>query len=741
MCPSSASSHTQGGETDGGKHEGARDAPQNHAWGVFYTPQEHFEAAKELEHPATTTSSIPDVLRKNIFELATLGSQEIARRRKTALNQIVDMAEQIPLQPEAEYEMSHVFDITKLKHLPLFRKLLEETQFPDMDVCRALEEGVALVGSEPESSLFTKRYKPFLLTPQQLDSQAMLRRRSMLEKPPAAIPPSQLQVLLNETAEEVSLGFLEGPLSEEQVTSKLGTPNWSPSQRFLLLQGEDQKPRVIDNLRDSGVNAAFASSSYLTMFDCDWTTALAVFIARVWSNTSEVVVPMTDGSTLRGLWHRSMVGQVPWLGRCFDLSKAYKQVPVAEDSLKYGVLAMPDENNAWSFYISRSLPFGAGASVFAFNKLSRALWHIMVHKFGLILGVFVDDFPAMEVEDLAPMTTQIVSTFFSVLGWKHVTEGEKAVEFAPSWVALGVRFDFTLLSSGRLIVANKEGRLTRIVHLAERLESQEPCSTAVASTLHGLLNFAGGYVLGHSLKPAARAVSAILFRKAAPSQGRLREIIALVKCVTERAQPRVIEVNDQSRPLIIYTDGGFENGTGRWAAVVFDPRSRDRGVVHGVVPQRLIDHWKRVVGKQVICEVEMYAYLMARLAWIKICANRGGIVFIDNDATLACLIRATSKSDAMFRIVTVLSVLDTCSAFGPWFERVPSPANPADWPTRDRIGDLKEVFGCTEQRSVRMPEEVESFLLKPGITAPDVIHLASALSEVVQAGGSEVDGG
>ena len=99
---------------------------------------------------------------------------------------------------------------------------------------------------------------------------------------------------------------------------------------------------------------------------------------------------------------------------------------MAEDSLKYGVLGMPDENNAWSFYISRSLPFGAGASVFAFNKLSRALWHIMVHKFGLILGVFVDDFPAMEVEDLAPMTTQIVSTFFSVLGWKHAAEGKES---------------------------------------------------------------------------------------------------------------------------------------------------------------------------------------------------------------------------------------------------------------------------------------------------------------------------
>ena len=60
--------------------------------------------------------------------------------------------------------------------------------------------------------------------------------------------------LWDETMKEVDLGFLVGPFeSEAAVTEHLGVADWSMSQRFLLLQGEEQKPRVIDNYRDSGV--------------------------------------------------------------------------------------------------------------------------------------------------------------------------------------------------------------------------------------------------------------------------------------------------------------------------------------------------------------------------------------------------------------------------------------------------------------------------------------------------------
>ena len=62
---------------------------------------------------------------------------------------------------------------------------------------------------------------------------------------------------------ELDAGFLKGPFeSEAGVSEFLGCNDWSLSQRFLLLQGAELKPRVIDNLKESAVNAAFGSTSY-----------------------------------------------------------------------------------------------------------------------------------------------------------------------------------------------------------------------------------------------------------------------------------------------------------------------------------------------------------------------------------------------------------------------------------------------------------------------------------------------
>ena len=167
-----------------------------------------------------------------------------------------------------------------------------------------MEEGVSLVGIEPESPLFPPRPRPMKATPEQLDAQAVWRRRELLSRPPQNLPEDELDLLNAETEEECKLGFLEGPFANEsEVSNRLGTDDWSPSQRFLLLQGEDKKPRVIDNLRDSGINASFGSTSHLHMHDIDFVTAMAMFVAEVWSNDDEVKVALTSGEILRGVWH------------------------------------------------------------------------------------------------------------------------------------------------------------------------------------------------------------------------------------------------------------------------------------------------------------------------------------------------------------------------------------------------------------------------------------------------------
>ena len=88
------------------------------------------------------------------------------------------------------------------------------------------------------------------------------------------------------------------------------------------------------------------------------------------------------GSWRLGL-HCGMGHDVSFLGRGVDLSEAYKQVAVHPDSQRHSVVAVRREDGTWSFFLSHALPFGAAAFVFAFNKLTRGLWCILVWKFRL----------------------------------------------------------------------------------------------------------------------------------------------------------------------------------------------------------------------------------------------------------------------------------------------------------------------------------------------------------------------
>ena len=93
-------------------------------------------------------------------------------------------------------------------------------------------------------------------------------------------------------------GFrVHGPYSEAEVSHKLGTTDWGLTTRFALYQGEGKKIRIIDNYR--------------------------------------------DGRVLRK-WRCSMKKRPKLLGRCVDLSKAYKQVAIDCQSLVHGVFGASD---------------------------------------------------------------------------------------------------------------------------------------------------------------------------------------------------------------------------------------------------------------------------------------------------------------------------------------------------------------------------------------------------------------
>ncbi len=89
-------------------------------------------------------------------------------------------------------------------------------------------------------------------------------------------------------------------------------------------------------------------------------------------------------------------GVLDWKGKCLDLEKAYRQVPVSSSSLAYSVALVHHLQGKPKYFLSQSLPFGACSSVYAFNRIGAALRFLIQHVLKGVLTVFYDDFPFLE---------------------------------------------------------------------------------------------------------------------------------------------------------------------------------------------------------------------------------------------------------------------------------------------------------------------------------------------------------
>ena len=86
-----------------------------------------------------------------------------------------------------------------------------------------------------------------------------------------------------------------------------------------------------------------------------------------------------------------------------------------------------------------------------------------------------------------------------------------------------------------------------------------------------------------------------------------------------KGKPRVIPAQLDERPVIVFTDGSWENHQGGTGAVV-DMATGAGHAPEGTVPLGLASFWSETVGKQAICEVELLAVVALRevmgAAWL-----------------------------------------------------------------------------------------------------------------------------
>ena len=306
--------------------------------GIFLEPSEHLRLAGQLQHPMDTAAQLPDLLKKAIFKMLTKEPSDLARERVEMLKLYRRRAGELQ-QREHELHQSlpeHVREVVQGKRILLLEERLNATAFPDLQVIEDFKQGVDLIGEEPFSPLFLEKLQPASMTVEQLEATAEMNRKLTIGRPLSEHERPNANRLVELSQEEVDEKFLSGPyFSEQEVSQKLGTTTWTLTKRFLLLQGEDLKERVIDDYRRSMVNSAFASRSYLELQDVDVLAAVITMVMQLINGGPHVSVPLQDGTILEGVISRSVRSGTSLVGRYFDLSKAYKQIAVSKGSLQH----------------------------------------------------------------------------------------------------------------------------------------------------------------------------------------------------------------------------------------------------------------------------------------------------------------------------------------------------------------------------------------------------------------------
>ena len=322
---------------------------------------------------------------------------------------------------------------------------------------------------------------------------------------------------------------------------------------------------------------------------------------------------------------------------------------------------------------------------------------------------YFDDYP-MAFRATATSVDKAALSLLTLLGWSHAQTGKKGAPFSQTAVVLGASFNVSALNAGKLTVENKPERLERIVKLVKEFMQSEG-RKSLASSIHGLLNYASGFVLGLALKMYTNVFAGLAAGTLALEEHVNRRLDELLELLPRQC-PRCIQISTDERPCVIYTDGAFEASCATWGYVFLDPASNHRVCKHGWVPNHLRDFWLRTVGEQIIAQTEMYAVVCAFWDLQERMLDRRVLLFIDNESCRFALIKRASRSSAVLDMLKVIGELEAGAKAFVWFERVASFTNPADWPSRLDSASLPGELGVKDGGRLDLPEEVWRRLTK-----------------------------
>eukprot|EP00435_Cladocopium_sp_Y103_P045469 s290_g13.t1 len=529
--------------------------------GAYHTPKQFLSLAWKVGHPVDTTEHLEEATRLALDANLKYTPELIKLERKKNLLQAKLLAIQLDEKERALHgdlpeSLAKVLDG---KRLLLWKHLLEKYQYDDLGVFHFMHEGVKLVGMHDKPPCYPERIKPAVLSQQDLENSALWRRKAIIGKRSSTQDPEHVAHLEETTQEELELGFLEGPFdSEDAVSAYFGHSNWMVVRRFVLVQGAEMKLRPIDDCLEAQLNKGYTSNAYLKLQDVDYVASMALKIA------------------LRHRSPRVFVPSPQWLGKCLDLSKAYKQMGIHPDHRHLAVIFFHGSDGLPKFFVANSLMFGATAAVYSFNRVSRSLWYLLNRMLLIPCGVFYDDFPFFSPAELAGDADASASALLDLLGWKHARTGPKGLPFAAKFQVLCCSLDLTGVSSGELVLENKPGRLDRLQQQLLRMKNAGKLTLHEGQVLHGLLRYACGFFSGRHLFQVCAEIMNLVSGSTGGRMTNVADFCDYAVDMLNQSKPRKLSAFGERRPFLIFTTGhgkAMLQGLVQWSLTAHQMRS------------------------------------------------------------------------------------------------------------------------------------------------------------------------
>ena len=404
--------------------------------GIHFSPEEFLSEAIRLCHPTEHNSLFPKEVRSNVAHLSGKTGHQIALERTEEVKRWVSLSKELSTK-ERDLKSSissRIAEVPKDKRLCLLERLLEEAGHEDTGLVEDIKRGFDLTGALPRSGVFNQKFRPASMTCEDLRNVSNLSRDVLLESVQSSGDKEIGLSLLTATLKEVEKGFIKGPISKEELPA-----GSTLTKRFPVKQ--KNKVRPIDDYKASLVNFAVTQNEGVTIHTIDHIASMMAF----WMKSGSLSVK--DGM----------------VGKCWDLSDAYKQVPLSDEAFHLdSYLAVYDPGCSSAKIFKQCVPpFGSVASVTAFLRVSLALWKVGSTLLHLLWSVYFENFLCLARSSESKHNEFCVDSLFSLLGWR--ISRNKLLDFNTLCKVLGVQLDLRQSGDKLCFVTNTEERVEELV--------------------------------------------------------------------------------------------------------------------------------------------------------------------------------------------------------------------------------------------------------------------------------------